>query len=638
MNSTNLTPEDMENLNLNLILSKPVYDSPKSFLFELLYQKDLGYSLAWKNNNTNKEDLKTFPYIVIPENFIKIVTKLRDNEKLTNDEKLLENWISPILIIIQNEITDNLSYINPEIRQEIYNILIDLLDSICKIDILEEPNKYIEKPVIYLMETEILEEMETIKDLDNIGLKTTIQSNLKERKAIAKTRRDLGEYLNKRHGIILRYEINTIYILDKNNIGYNQIKPDGLIKLLSKDLGENLVSDKDLLEALSFISERKKLEYNKVKFNNCIYDMKLNEVITPKNPVFTDIESKYNYNPNAESYILKNFLETSLEKETPERTKEYIKGVLQVVGYLFSSGNTQNILTFIVGVGGGGKSVFTNVLTEIFSIDKVADLSLQELDNPHGTSSLIGKHLNIVRDADDRLVEAEDVLKQLSGNDPIQTNPKFKEAYTIAREEVAKTLIIANAIPKFRKTSQSLLSRFLIIEFNKKFRGTNKEDKNLIGKILEDPEELEWLIYHGLKEYKEMVEANQDFILRMNEKETKVLVEKYSKPVNYLVSKLVLKYDPEAFEYGESQVFSTPLNKMCVKLAEKEGIEVKTNKKGLIDGRTLTKAIKEEFELFDLELNKGEYKPIKDGNQKRYYPDLIKDIETWEYLEKNENQ
>ena len=51
-----------------------------------------------------------------------------------------------------------------------------------------------------------------------------------------------------------------------------------------------------------------------------------------------------------------------------------------------------------------------------------------------------------------------------------------------------------------------------------------------------------------------MVEANQDFILRMNEKETKVLVEKYSKPVNYLVSKLVLKHDPEAFEYGESQV------------------------------------------------------------------------------------
>ncbi len=635
MNSTNLTPEDMENLNLNLILSKPVYDSPKSFLFELLYQKDLGYSLAWKNNNTNKEDLKTFPYIVIPENFVKIVTKLRDNEKLTNDEKLLENWISPLLLIIQNEITDNLSYINPEIRQEIYNILIDLLDSICKIDILEEPNKYIEKPVIYLMETEILEEMETIKDLDNIGLKTTIQSNLKERKAIAKTRRDLGEYLNKRHGIILRYEINTIYILDKNNIGYNQIKPDGLIKLLSKDLGENLVSDKDLLEALSFISERKKLEYNKVKFNNCIYDMKLNEVITPKNPVFTDIESKYNYNPNAESYILKNFLETSLEKETPERTKEYIKGVLQVVGYLFSSGNTQNILTFIVGVGGGGKSVFTNVLTEIFSIDKVADLSLQELDNPHGTSSLIGKHLNIVRDADDRLVEAEDVLKQLSGNDPIQTNPKFKEAYTIAREEVAKTLIIANAIPKFRKTSQSLLSRFLIIEFNKKFRGTNKEDKNLIGKILEDPEEIEWLIYHGLKEYKEMVEANQDFILRMNEKETKVLVEKYSKPVNYLVSKLVLKYDPEAFEYGESQVFSTPLNKMCVKLAEKEGIEVKTNKKDLIDPRVLTKAIKEEFELYDVQVNKGEYKPVKADNQKRYYPDLIKDIETWKYLDNN---
>ena len=74
---------------------------------------------------------------------------------------------------------------------------------------------------------------------------------------------------------------------------------------------------------------------------------------------------------------------------------------------------------------------------------------------------------------------------------------------------------------------------------------------------------------------------------------------------------------------------------MCVKLAEKEGIEVKTNKKDLIDPRVLTKAIKEEFELYDVQVNKGEYKPVKADNQKRYYPDLIKDIETWEYLDNN---
>lgn len=617
--------------NKDLFLSNLMYDNSNTFILELFYHRQYNYYLCIKNTTTDEEFLIELYFQNPPLDILDVLTRIYENKNLDPEEIYLQVAIDYQFPQIYNILK---SY---NTKQDVLLLLKKLFTDIDKSYSKPEANNTYTKAKTQVMKEKIAEVKETIICSKTSDLKIDLLSNLRNRKNITKTRRILGEYLNLRHGIILRYDINTIYKLDKRGLGYNQIKFDDIIQILAKDLRSNLVSNVDLTEALSYISDRKKLEYNKVKFNNCIYDMKSQSIIIPEKPVFTITESLYDYNPAAQSTILKEFLETSLEKETPERTQKYIKGLLQVVGYSFTSGNPLNLLCFIVGVGGGGKSVFTNILTEIFGIDKVADLSLQELDTPHGTSSLIGKHLNVVRDADDRIVEAEDVLKQLSGNDPIQTNPKFKEAFTIPKEEVPKTYIVANAIPKFRKTSQSLLSRFLIIEFNKKFRGTNKEDKHLLDKILDNPEEIEWLIYQGLKEYKEMIDNDEDFILRLSEKDTKTMVEKYSKPVNYLVSRLILKHDPEAFEYGETQIFSEDLNKKCVKLAKLEGIEVKTNKKDLIDGRTLSKAIKEEFDLFDVKINNGEYKPIQDNNtKKRYYPDLIKDVEMWQYLDKTD--
>lgn len=624
-----------------ILLSKVVTDQAEAFKFELLYVPNIKYVLTWKANTRDGEEdkIEMDSLSFEPLKVLETINKLSDGNELTNDDKIIKQLVlngrfEPSI----TELLKNTDYISEDLKQEINGIIKQLFESLVNVSFYDEED-HLKNTNNNLMVNAILEAQEEVKKNTLSDTQKMLINNFTNNESVGLSRRLLGRYLNEKHGIIIRNDINTYYKVDDKLIGYNKVSFDDIRRLLREDLGKNIISKTDLEKALEEINEIKKPEHDKVKFNNCIYDMDLMEEVHLDKPVFTLTESKYNYNPKAESNILKEFLETSLYKGTPERTKEYIKGLLQLVGYCFTSGNPLTALIFIVGVGGGGKSVFTNILGEIFGVENIADLSLQDLDSTHGTSSLIDKQLNIVRDADDRTVEAEDTLKQLSGYDPIDVEPKFKGKYTIKREEVPTTIVVANTIPEFRKTSQSLLSRFVVVEFNIKFRGTKREDKKLMKKILSNPQEIEWLIYNGLEAYKEMLNNNEDFILRLNEKETKHLVEKYTNPVNYLVSSLIIKYDPEAGEF-EDIVYTEKLNKLCVKLAKAKGIEIKTNKHNLIDGRVLNNAIKEEFDLFgsiDSDGNKYTTKVIKDNHiSRRYYPNLIKDVEMWDEVENME--
>ena len=215
------------------------------------------------------------------------------------------------------------------------------------------------------------------------------------------------------------------------------------------------------------------------------------EIIDPEKPIFTLIESKYKYNPEAKSTILKEFLYSSLARDTKEETEQVVQGVKEVIGYFFTSGNKYNLFPVCTGVSGGGKSVFTNILTNIFGKDKIADLSLQEMENnTHSTSSLANKHLNFIRDSDNTTIENNAFIKQLTGNEEIQVNPKHKDPYILPKEEVPKTMMICNSIPQFKVYEQALIERLLIIEFLVKFRGTPQQDPELENKILANPEEI----------------------------------------------------------------------------------------------------------------------------------------------------
>lgn len=447
------------------------------------------------------------------------------------------------------------------------------------------------------------------------------------RKYVGKSRQKLAMWLKTRFDVILRKNSHDIYILDEDNNCYTEVTNDELLYKVSEILGPQLINDDDLKWALSYISDRLDPQHNIVKFSNCIFDMEKLEAIDTEDPIFTLVETHYRYRACARSTVLKEFLYSSLQKSTPEETEEAVQGIKEVVGYLFTSGNPLNLLPMITGISGGGKSVFANILIAIFGKNKIADLKLQEIEkNTHATSSLVNKHLNIIQDSDDSAINNNSLIKQITGNDPLQVNPKHVNPFVLSKEEVPKTILICNTLPRFKRLEQALLERFLIIEFNVKFRGTDKENPNLLNEILEDPHEIEWFIFESIQAYKKMVESGKDFILRKDGEATRSLVDKHQNPLNYLLCQLIDEHNPdEANELG--YLYTNELNAAIRHLAEVEGIDLILNRKGLLSSKRLIEAIRYEFDLYD------PYYETRTHDGARYYPDLVPNMKYWDIVD-----
>ena len=494
-----------------------------------------------------------------------------------------------------------------------------------------------EKCLDMLKEQKLNKDEKTVSEEDGQDNKMSIISLFSNRKKIGKARQDLAKFIKAKYDIILRKNSHETYILDKKTNCYTQVSFDELFVLVSKEIGEGLINEDDLTEAIKYIADRRDPEHNIVRFKNCLFDMDRLEIIRTKKPVFTLVESPYNFNPKAKSTILSNFLNTSLEKGNPIETDETVKCIKQLTGYLFTSGNTLNVLPMIIGISGGGKSVFANILTAIFGKDKVADLKLQEIEtNSHATSSLVNKHLNIIQDSDASRINNNSLIKQITGNDPLQVNPKYLHPFVLPPEEVPKSILIGNHIPLFTRLEQALIERFLIIEFNVKFRGEDDEDPELLKKILANPEEIEWFIYQSLEEYKNMIVNEEDFLLRKEGVETRNLVNKHQTPLNYLFREIIYGFSYANWDLAKKKeksdgseadeevvedyyVYTNDLKEEILSLAETKGIDLDLNSKGEIPAKQMINVIRNEFDLWATTVK---YES-KTHNGRRYYPHLV---------------
>lgn len=219
--------------------------------------------------------------------------------------------------------------------------------------------------------------------------------------------------------------------------------------------------------------------------------------------------------------------------------------------------------------------------------------------NTHGTSSLANKHLNFIKDSGNTTIKDGGMFKKLTGNEAIQINPKYLPTYLLDSKEVPKTVLTCNKIPKFEDYT-GILDRLVIIEFLVKFRNTEKENPNLETEILENPQEIEWLIYNSIQEYNK-IETKQDFILKLSNEETIKLLEKHTNPINYLVGLIIEEHNPERYKEQENTtpIIASDLNKVLVYLSIIHGVELDLNKNHQIKPNQLLKAIKEEFNLID---------------------------------------
>ena len=422
---------------------------------------------------------------------------------------------------------------------------------------------------------------------------------------VRKSRQKLGHYF-KEKGMILRKSINTPYLLNKNTNGYDSVDIDNLVTKLDNELFNNqdLVHSNDVKDAIGFVSKRPNPKYNIVKFNNCLYDMVHFKVISANDePVFTLIEVAHNYNPQAKGKKVEHFLETSLAKPTnesePQDIEKLKQAFLEMIGYILTSGNKLNAFFIIAGIGGAGKGVASNLITNIFGSDKVGRLQLQELtpDNRFATAHLENKQVNIVSDSPKKPIEDTGLLKSITGYDDIPVEPKGKNKYTIPKEEVPDMIVVCNNFPKFKDgIEEAIVQRVVIFEFLNQFRGTEKNNPNLLNEILDDHEEMEWLIYNGIEAYKKMIQNGRDFIARVNSDKARELLGKHTDPISYILPQLI-NYSSEDISY-EEPIVANELNQLFMYVAKCKGLSIShIDTKGQITAKYLIAKIREQFDL-----------------------------------------
>ncbi len=610
-----------------IIVTEAILDSAEAKTFRLLYNhRGSSYIYIYLNKRDKIEFLqKRELAISSPE---KPLTPA-DLSKLKKD-----NTIIQILeIFIEAILTNNGAYSGA--RAEAETIRKDLIASVYGLS-----NDNAERLAVInnVTEAEIKADLEKILEANTQEIVNedvnALKENLKNctQGTVRKTRQQLGNFLNTKYGVILRANSHEVYILDPSGKAYESIEEDQIIGMLAEKVfrEKNILHSRDLHEAIEFISDRLHPQSDIIKFKNGVYDLKEHQLIEPEAPVFTLMECPVNYNPEAESTYLKQFLETSLKQPTPELTEKYILGVKQLIGYLFTSGNDRTLLPIITGVSGAGKSIFCSVLERLVN-DRVCNIPLQSMDDVHSTSGLVGYQLNIIYDSGTKPIVDNGRIKQVT-SDSIGVNPKGLTPYTLPAKEVPKTILVCNQTPIFKNPETAILERLMFIEFKHKFRGTGAEDKGLKDKILDNPEELEWLVYESLEAYKEVIESGNEFILKLNTEDTRHLLDKHSKPLNYLVSELISKYDVEAYEEDlklskgnedKVKVIALDLNNLIVYLAKKEGLELNLDKRGLVNSRVLTGVIKKELDIEDSAEFTTKVEKFK-GVPLRTYPNLIK--------------
>lgn len=454
---------------------------------------------------------------------------------------------------------------------------------------------------------------------------------------IQRARRHLSDYLIDK-GFIVHEKTGELFHLNKERNCYEHWTIWDVVRYLSKLFDATLNKD-DITEAVKGMTNAKLPDKNIVKFKNIIYDME-NMTIAPEKdePYFPPLEIEYNYKkvPDEEQFNIKNYLETSLIE--PKK----IKGVLEIIGYTFTSGNKYNLLPILTGVQGSGKSVLGNIITAIYGGDKISGVSLQRISkDTHATSGFVGKHLNIIRDSDSEQIKEVGQLKLITGNEAIPVNPKGKTPYDLPAEEVPKTIMICNNIPYIRN-DKALEERFLLISFEHSFRNTKEQKPNLGRDIINSDSDMEWLIYHSIEAYKEKVESNEPFALKMSAEETREFRERNTNPIYSMLRALISKVDVDAFkedsEYNMYQyVYVDDLRFVLERYAYDKGIPFDLPP---VRSPKIINAIRAEYDMIDGfdefgTVYRTQQKKVK-GVVKKYYPFLYMSEEYYKLLKMKE--
>lgn len=185
-----------------------------------------------------------------------------------------------------------------------------------------------------------------------------------------------------------------------------------------------------------------------------------------------------------------------------------IKRIWQVIGYcLVPQDNRAKRFFLFQGLGNTGKSVLGSLLSAFYEETAVGSVDAFRIGDRFSLSSLVNKALNISADLPSSALndQAVGVIKQITGNDLVQVEEKYKTPY--ATRVGCKLIFGTNHQLRTSTFDAAFLRRICLIPFNYPVP-KYQQDPYLLDKLKLEKAAIFW---KAMEAYRELVANNYTF-------------------------------------------------------------------------------------------------------------------------------
>jgi P4 family phage/plasmid primase-like protien len=245
-------------------------------------------------------------------------------------------------------------------------------------------------------------------------------------------------------------------------------------------------------------------------------------VYNPFTAFFITNPIPYEYKPNAEHSC------PTIDNYFADWVGEDNKEILyELIAYCMLPDYPLHRIFLLFGSGRNGKSTYIRILEKVIGLDNITASDIHTLtEDRFGTANLYKKLVCYIGETDGHKLDRTSILKRLSGGDTI--NAQFKNKPSFNFRNYAKIIIATNTIPQMQDKTFGNMSRYIIIDFPKRY--TEKGD--ILKKIPEA--EFEALANICLEKLKLLL-ANNKFHNELSPEEKSKSYEEKSNPLGKFV-------------------------------------------------------------------------------------------------------
>ena len=204
-----------------------------------------------------------------------------------------------------------------------------------------------------------------------------------------------------------------------------------------------------------------------INLENGILDVWTGELFPHSPKVLSTIRIPIAFDAQASCPRIEQFIEDVFPNDSTELAWE-------ILGDLVTPDRSIQKAVCLVGEGGNGKGVFAQVAVRFVGANNVSHLSLQKIEKDRfAVAGLYQKLANICTDLPSERLEDSSLFKAITGCNRITGEFKYQHAFQFT--PFARLIFSANHLPTSRDASVAFFDRWLVIPFEKRFRGTSRE-------------------------------------------------------------------------------------------------------------------------------------------------------------------